>query len=349
MSDPSRTLKPPSTDDHFQDKARDPFSSGCAWIHDEFVPISEARIPITDMGFTRSDLTYDVVSVWNGCFFRLDDHLSRLQRGCEKLRLVPPISLDEIRDILITTVALSGLHQAYVEAIVTRGVPEPGVRDPRRVSPQFYAYAIPYVWIASEEDQARGVSLALACDTDRIPARSIDPTVKNFHWGDLTRALFEAYDRGASLPVLTDGTGKITEGPGYNVFAVADGRLYTPATGVLEGITRKSAIELALLNDIEVIVGDVTVELLRVADEIFLTSTAGGVMPASTLDGMPIGTRRPGPVTTWLRDGYWQLHNDKRLALPVDYQRAGAGVRRPVAEQPPRSSDRLHEPPQSGR
>ncbi len=87
---------------------------------------------------------------------------------------------------------------------------------------------------------------------------------------------------------------------------------------MLEGITRKSVIELARLNDIEVIVGDVTVELLRVADEIFLTSTAGGVMPASTLDGMPIGTRRPGPVTTWLRDGYWQLHNDKRARCNPD-------------------------------
>ncbi|MHB8191309.1 MAG: aminotransferase class IV [Ferrimicrobium sp.] len=309
-----------TTDKLYEDPIHNRFASGCAWIEGEFVPISEARIPIIDMGFTRSDLTYDVVAVWDGSFFRLEDHLERLQRGCEHLRLISPVSMDEIRQILIDTVALSGLRDAYVEAIVTRGIPEKGGRDPRRISARFYAYAIPYVWIANQKDQEKGVALAIAQDTDRISVRSVDPTVKNFHWGDLTRALFEAYDNGASLPILTDGQGKITEGAGYNVFALLDGRLYTPATGVLEGITRKTVTELAVLHGIDMIVGDVSVEMFRAADEIFLTSTAGGVMPVSTLDGKTIGSGGPGPVTTLLRDHYWELHSDERYILPVDYE-----------------------------
>ena len=310
----------PATNEFFEDLTRERFPSGCAWIEGKFVPISEARIPILDMGFTRSDLTYDVVSVWNGGFFRLEDHLDRLRRGCEKLRLVPPVGPDEIKQILIDTVALSGLRDAYVEAIVTRGVPEKGERDPRRVSARFYAYAIPYVWIVSEKDQQKGIAVAISQATDRISARSVDPTVKNFHWGDLTRALFEAFDSGASLPILTDGQGKITEGPGYNVFALYKDRLYTPAAGVLEGITRKTVIELARIHGIEMIVGELDVDMLNAADEIFLTSTAGGVMPVSTLDGKTVGVGRPGPVTSLLRDAYWKLHNDERYFLPIDYK-----------------------------
>jgi hypothetical protein len=66
------------------------FAAGCAWIEGEYVPIAEARIPILDAGFVRSDLTYDVVGVWEGSFFRLDDHLDRLERGCKRLRLALP-------------------------------------------------------------------------------------------------------------------------------------------------------------------------------------------------------------------------------------------------------------------
>jgi len=67
-----------------------PYGGGCAWIEGEYVPIGDARIPILDTGFVRSDLTYDVAGVWQGRFFRLDDHLDRLLRGCAKIRLASP-------------------------------------------------------------------------------------------------------------------------------------------------------------------------------------------------------------------------------------------------------------------
>ncbi len=294
-------------------------AEGCAWIDGDYVPIGEARIPILDTGFLRSDLTYDVVAVWEGRFFRLQDHLDRLFAGCERLRLRPPRSQHEMREILTETVRRSGLREAYVEAIVTRGVPGRGERDPRLWDQRFYAYAIPYVWIVRPELQEHGTDVIVARDTRRIPPDAVDPTVKNFHWGDLVRGLYEAYDRGAWLPILTDGAGLVTEGPGFNVFALVAGTLRTPAAGVLEGITRRTVTELAHELDLEVNVGDLPVTDLYAADEIFLTSTAGGVIPVATLDGDPVGGGRPGPVTTRLRTRYWELHRDPRYTEAIDY------------------------------
>jgi branched-chain amino acid aminotransferase len=295
------------------------FADGCAWIEGEYVPIGEARIPILDAGFVRSDLTYDVVGVWEGSFFRLDDHLDRLERGCERIRLALPKPRSEIRQIAIETVRRSGLREAYVEIVITRGVPAPGERDPRRWTPRLYVYSIPYVWIVRPEQQELGTQVVVARDTRRIPAGSVDPTVKNFHWGDLVRGLFEAYDRDAWLAILLDGDGLVCEGPGFNVFAVVDGELMTPSRGVLEGITRRTVIDIAGAFEWAVRIGDLPASALYRAEEIFLTSTAGGVMPVATLDGQPVGEGRPGPKTTALRDRYWEMHRDPRYALEVSY------------------------------
>ncbi len=299
--------------------SEDPFARGCAWIEGEYVPIGEARIPILDAGFVRSDLTYDVVAVWGGSFFRLADHMARLERGLARIRLSSPIPLDEIEQILFEVVRRSGLREAYVESIITRGVPAPGERDPRKWTPSLYAYAIPYVWIVPEDRQEAGTQAVVARETYRIPTGAVDPRVKNFHWGDLVRGLFEAYDRDAWLPILTDGGELVTEGPGFNVFALVDGRLVTPGTGVLEGITRKTVIELAEQTPVEMVVGDLAVDDLYRATELFFTSTAGGVMPVTTLDGSPVGDGRTGPVTRDIRARYWELHRDPRYAVPVDY------------------------------
>ncbi|HEY3684201.1 MAG TPA: aminotransferase class IV [Streptosporangiaceae bacterium] len=283
------------------------------------MPIAEARIPILDVGFTRSDLTYDVVAVWNGRFFRLDDHLDRLYGGCARIRITPPATRDEVRAILVEAVRRSGLRSAYVEAVVTRGVPPAGERDPRRFAPRLYAYAVPYVWIQHPEAQERGADVVVTRGTRRIPAGSVDPTVKNFHWGDLVRGMFEAYDRGAALPILPDGDGLVTEGPGFNVFAVVDGRLRTPARGVLEGITRRTVLEIAEGLGGAPYVGDLPVNDLYRAEELFLTSTAGGVMPVATLDGHPVGGGAPGPLTAKIRARYWDLHDDPAYTVAVDY------------------------------
>ena len=151
-------------------------------------------------------------------------------------------------------------------------------------------------------------------------AWSVDPSVKNYHWLDLDLALLDAYDHDADLVVLRDLSGAITEGPGYNVFARVDGRWLTPGSGTLAGITRRSLIELAREVGQRVDEGRLTAEDLLRSDEVLVTSTAGGIMPVTVIDGKPIGTGAPGPLTLQLRDRYWASHQDPRYSTPVRYE-----------------------------
>ena len=294
------------------------FADGCAFVDGEYVPIGEARISLLDAGFARSDVTYDVVGVWDGAFFRLDDHLDRSERSCKTLHLDPGVSRAQLSQILHECVARSGLREAYVDMIATRGQPR-GSRDPRTYDNRFYAYAIPYVWIVQPADQVVGSDLVIARQTVRIPETSVDPTVKNFHWGDLVRGMFEAYERGGTVVVLPDAEGNVTEGPGFNLFALVDGQLVSPDAGVLEGVTRRTVLELAADQGIVARLGSLSAEQLRAADEVFLTSTAGGVMPVVTVDGLPVGDGRPGPRTMQLRTAYWDAHSDPKWATLVSY------------------------------
>ncbi len=295
------------------------FSEGCAWIEGEYVPINDARIPITDPGFSRSDVTYDVAAVWKGKFFRLEDHLDRFERSMAKLHMKLDVDRDQMREILHRCVQLSGLRDSYVDMIATRGgLPKTGGRDPRTYQNRFYAYAIPYIWIV-DPAQTSGTDLVVARETIRIPVESVDPTIKNFHWGDLVRATFEAYERGGKHPILLDRDGYVTEGPGFNIFAINDGTLYTPDKGVLEGVTRRTVIELAEREGLSVLVRAIKEDVLRSAEELFLTSTAGGVMPVKSLDGVAFENGVPGPVTQRLRDLYWQAHDELPWAVPVEY------------------------------
>lgn len=296
-----------------------PFADGCAYIEGEYFPIAEARIPIMDSGFTRSDVTYDVVAVWNGKFFRLQDHLNRFERGWKRLRMNPELSITQMREILFECVRRSGLRNAYVEMIVSRGVDEEGSRDPRRFRNRFYAYAIPYVWIARPEKQETGIHLIVAEKTIRIPANAVDPTVKNFHWGDLVQGIYEAYDRGAYTVVLPDANGNITEGPGFNVFVYHRGMLLTPATGVLQGITRQTVLDLAAEQDIPTKLDRFGADLLEAAEEVFISSTAGGIMPVTTVNNKPIGDGKPGKITELIRRRYWEAHDEDRWASAVNY------------------------------
>jgi branched-chain amino acid aminotransferase len=294
------------------------FSSGAAWQRGKFVPIAEACIPMTDWGFLRSDATYDVVTAWEGAFFRLDAHMERFMRSCKRFRLDPGKSPQEIVEILATCVRVSGLRNAYVEMICTRGQPAWGSRDPRQAVNQFYAFAVPYVWIANEEQRGRGLHVMVS-DVQRIPAASVDPTAKNYHWNDLTMGLLGALDAGAETVLLSDAAGNVVEGPGFNVFAVIGGRLVTPREGVLEGITRRTVLEMASSLGIEVELRALAATELRSADEAFLSSSGGGVLPVTRVDGSVIGAGTPGPITRRLVETYWAWHRDARYSTPIAY------------------------------
>ncbi|HYD74731.1 aminotransferase class IV [Ramlibacter sp.] len=300
------------------DNANDDFSRGCAWQRGRYLPVDQASIPITDWGFLRSDATYDVVTVWQGAFFRLDAHLDRFFESCRRFRLDPGRSRDEVAQILAGCVRRAGLRESYVEMIVTRGQPPWGSRDPRQAANQFHAFAVPYVWIANEDQRRRGLHVIVS-DVHRIPPSSVDPRAKNYHWNDLTMGLLGALDAGGDTVLLSDAAGNVVEGPGFNVFAVVDGTLVTPAEGVLEGITRRTVIELAQSLGIPVALRPLPAGELRGAQEAFLSSSGGGVLPVTRVDGQAVGSGAVGPLTQRLLQAYWDLHRDPRYSTPVEY------------------------------
>jgi branched-chain amino acid aminotransferase len=294
---------------------------GCAYVNGRFVAPEDAKISIFDWGFLHSDATYDVAHVWQGSFFRLGDHVDRFFASMDRLRLDPGRTRDEVREVMHECVCRSGLRDAYVEVLCTRGLPQPGSRDPRSCTNQFMAFAIPFVWIADPAKQARGINLVVS-DVQRIAPASVDPRVKNYHWLDMVMALFQAYERGGESAVLVNAAGDVAEGPGFNVFALVDGELITPDSGVLEGISRRTMIELARAAGIPVRAAPLPVAALRRASEVFLSSTGGGAIGVSQIDGVPIGERAAGafgPITRRLQAAYWALHDDPRYAEPVRY------------------------------
>lgn len=298
-----------------------PFAGGCAWIEGEYVPHSQARISIFDAGYGHSDVTYTVAAVWHGRVFRLEDHLERLLDGAARMRLSPPLSRAEIREIALGVVARSQLREAFLHISITRGFGAvPGEKDLTKLNPQVYVYAIPYLWVFPVHQQMAGASAVVPRHVRRAGRNTVDPTIKNHQWGDLTAGQWEASDRGADTAILLDADNCVAEGPGFNVFVVKDGVLVTPSRNCLPGITRRTALEIAAGLGIPGEIRDVTSSELYAADELFATTTAGGVTPITSLDGVGLGDGRPGPITTQIRNRYWaDFDRPSVLLTPVDY------------------------------
>lgn len=302
------------------------FAAGAAYVDGRFCPIEEARIPLLDWGFLRSDACQDTISVWAGSFFRLQDHLERFQRSIERLRMTSPEPFDRIRRIVHELVVLPGFQNAYVQIIMTRGRPPIGSRDLRLCRNRFQAFCMPYMWVAPPEVQARGMALHISRRV-RVPPQSVDPMVKHYHWLDFQMGLFEAYDAGAETVVLLDLDGHVTEGPGFNIFADVDGRLVTPGQGILDGMTRRTTLELCRDLGIAAHEERLSPEQLRSADEVFLTTTAGGIIPVTRIDNGKIADGAPGPITVRLHTEYWRRRASGWHAEPILYRQARGDVK----------------------
>ena len=285
-----------------------PTPLGIAYIDQDYVPMDEAKISVLDWGFLRSDATYDVVHVWKRRFFRLDAHIDRFLESAGRLRLKQPVGRSDLERILAECVSRSGHEDAYVEMILTRGTSPAFNRDPREAENRLICFAIPFGWILQPDRREAGLSVAIS-EQQRIPPESVDPRVKNYHWLDFVMGLYDAYDRGAETVILTDASGNLTEGPGFNVFVVFGQTVSTPRRGVLEGITRRTAIELAREHGLSVEERDIQADEIFAADEVFATSTAGGIMPITQIDNASVADGRAGQITKRLIETYWDKHD----------------------------------------
>lgn len=287
-------------------------------MNSEIMPISQASIPVTDWGLIHSDITYDVVPVWDGAFFRLGHYLKRFFRSMEILNLDPGLSAEEITATLQKLVSATGLRKAYVAMVTSRGVNMvPGSRDPRDCRNHFFAWCVPYIHVIRPDIAEGGAQVHIAKSVRRISPQSVDPRVKNYHWGDFTKGLFEAKGAGAETTVLLDEEGNVTEGPGFNVFAVMDRRLVTAKDGVLEGISRQTVLEIAGEMGMTAEIRTLPLAELLQSDEVFITTSGGGVAPITKVDDHIFSNGAPGEVTLAIRKAYfdWAVRPENRTEV----------------------------------
>ena len=293
-------------------------SKGIAYQHGRFLPVEEAKVAILDPAFTKSDVVFDVVSVWDGSFFRLDDHLTRFRESREYVRMESPYSEDKMKQIMAECVDRAGLTEAMVYMLCTRGSYAGGaaIGDPRRCENEFIAYSCPYYWVVPRERVEAGAHLWLA-ETCRAPDAAINQKTKNFNRMDLTRAQFEALDAGADAPILPSTDGFLTEGPGFNLWIVKEGGVLTPGDNLLQGITRLTVFELCTLLELEAKTADLKAEDLQNAEEAFISTTGGGIVPVAQVNDRQIGDGAPGQTTCRLRDLYWAKREEGWHAISV--------------------------------
>ena len=296
-------------------------SLGAAWMNGTVIPISQATIPVNDWGLVHSDITYDVVPVIDGAFFRFDEYLARFLSSMENLHLDPGMSKRDIQAALHQMVSKSSLRDSYVAMVCSRGKPKiAGSRDPRDCDNHFFAWCVPYVHVIRPEVVEQGATAWIAQNAYRIPENSVNPRVKNYHWGDFTQGIFEAKDKNYETVILLDYDGNVTEGPGFNVFAVKDKVLITPDRGVLAGVSRKTVLEMAEHLGINTSVRSLSVEELLEADEVFLSSSGGGVIPIIRVNETIFGNGASGPISVQLNETYWAWTTLEKYRDPIDYE-----------------------------
>ena len=291
--------------------------SQIVYVNGEYVPREQARISIFDVGFLRGDAVFDTTSAWNGRIFKLPAHLERLELSLRAARIACPLPPKALADVIVETTRRCGLRNAYVQTIVTRGEPPIGVRDLTQCRPSLIVFAIPYAWILNREQIAAGGRGSIV-STRALPVQCLDPKIKSLSRLHLDLASLQGKAAGVDVTVMLDLDGHVTEGPGFNLFVVKGGTLYSPPEGILMGITRQTVFELASENGISAREAQLTPYDLYAADEVFLTSTAGGIMPLVEIDGRPIADGKPGPVSQRIHGLYWALRESGRHGTPID-------------------------------
>ncbi len=264
------------------------------WLDGGIVAPEDARIPVTDHGFLYGDGVFEGMRVYHRKIFRLEDHLVRLATAARALALDIPGGIEAAREATLATARAFGRDEAYLRLIVSRGEGALGV-DPTTCPRARIVCIADEVRIYPEEKLREGIALVTS-SWRRPPADVLDPRVKSLNYLGSALAKLEARQRGADEALLLNTGGHVAEASVANVFAVRDGVLVTPPAtdGALEGITRRSLLELAAQEGIAAEVRRLGRFDLFAADEVFLSGSGARIVPVGSFDGRPIGNgQRP--------------------------------------------------------
>lgn len=268
------------------------------YLNGAFLPLSEAKISVLDRGFTFGDGVYEVIPVFNGNIFRVEDHLNRLASSLAGLNINIGISRDKLKSILVELLRrnpATGNQQLYLQ--VTRGVTERDHIYEDNVTPTFFAMCK----AITKRDFSAGVCVITHEDIRwkycHIKATALLASVLLKNLAKATANCLEA---------ILIRNGMVTEGASSNVFIVADGIIKTPKkdNNVLPGITRDLMVELLRDSGSLCQETDINEQELQQADEIWITGSTIGVVPVVTLDGKMIGDGKPGRYWHQARELY---------------------------------------------
>jgi branched-chain amino acid aminotransferase len=282
------------------------------WVDGEIVSGPDARISVFDHGLLYGDGVFEGLRLFSGALFRVPDHLDRLERSCKALMLRPPLDRDVLLRAVIATVAASGLDDAHVRIVVTRGFGQPGLDPERceRASLLIMAYPFPPLL------GTKPLRLMTSSIVRKAP-RSVGAHIKSLNYLDAILAKQQANAAAADDAVMLDAAGAVAECTGANLFAIRGSALVTPTTrAALPGITRATVLELAGELGIEAVEADIWPMELYAADGIFVTGSGAGIAPAREIDGRALDTEQH-PVFQAIAAGYRERTADARFRTPV--------------------------------
>lgn len=278
-----------------------------AYVNGEYVPQSEAKLSIFDHGVLYGDGVFDTWCTWNGYIFKLDQHVDRLFRSIHAFQIDMPLSKEELKSVIIKVVETNGDQNQYIKCLITRGVGPRPLLSPVGCRTSVVVFSRPYLSVIEPSKEEKGIRVRIT-SIRRTPPQCLDPKAKNLNYANLVLAKIEALNAGADEAILLDIQGFVNESPGYNVFAVREGKIYTPpANNILVGVTRETILEIAEKEGLEVIEDQLVPYDLYTADELFLASTAGGIVPIGEVDGRRISSGKPGPITQRVSELYLEM------------------------------------------
>jgi len=261
------------------------------YLNGEFMPLNEARVPVLDRGFIFGDGVYEVIPVYSRRPFRLPEHLVRLQRSLDAIRLANPMTDADWARLILDLVARHPGEDQSIYLQVTRGVAARDHAFPKESRQTVFMMSNPLVTPARDL-----VDNGVPCIT-AVDYRWLKCDVKSVSLLGNCLLRQTAAEAGATEVVLFRD-GQLTEASASNVFVIRNGRLLSPPKThlILPGITYDVVLELAAACGIPVELRAVTEQEVRSADELWVTSSTKEVLAVVALDGKPVGSGKPGPV-----------------------------------------------------
>ncbi|MFZ5625152.1 MAG: branched-chain-amino-acid transaminase [Gemmatimonadota bacterium] len=271
------------------------------WLDGAWHDRSTASISVFDHGLLYGDGVFEGIRVYGGKIFRLKEHLDRLYDSAQAIWLTVPMSKDEMAAVTLEAVRRSGLEDAYLRHVITRGTGDLGL-DPRKCPRPSVIIIVDTISLWPEERYRKGLTVVTAGTP--IPHReALSPRVKSLNYLPHVLAKIEGIQAGADEVIMLDSSGHVAEGSGQNIFVVKHGVVRTPPpyAGILRGVTRDAVIELCQQAGYEVREELINRYDVYTADEAFFTGTAAELISIRQVDGRIIGQGSEGPITRDLR------------------------------------------------